>query len=373
MIAWLSSGKHVPSAEESALNERISSGSGEAILKSMVAGKAAMHERLGYNLEDAVKTAVLNSAQYFENSSCGVIALDAKGNSSVHCDSRTFVVATAGSNLSTRSGVVESTIPILNQLVCYEDSVIRVGMAKYPTMTAQLAMELKSPVPIAALDVETFVDVFLRLRMIVGASRNHSRLQCGGFIMTTSSVGYFYPLLVADIRRRGFRWKDWSSTSFEGQGFTETTWRLDNDLFAEIHHQHDETASPIKANIMSNSALSKGVFSLELDQFRQVLKTVWKTLRILVVDFQQCPASLRLSMAPSPVTGQLACVLSSSLSNGIPVGDPSPAAFQHEYLGFVSPRLGARAENLTELASAAQTLAGNIQEAFADSPWILKL
>lgn len=172
-----------------------SSGSGEAILKAGVAGKAASQVRQGRRVGEAVRNSILDSARHFPGSSCGVVAIDRRGTISIECNSRIFAVASKSSTTPLTAGIIRSTFPVLDQHVCYEDDLLKVGLTKYPTVPNQMTIQLKAAPTLASLDSDLFHDFFLKTRAFALDLKDYCGATTCGFISDVKDYCHLVPFV----------------------------------------------------------------------------------------------------------------------------------------------------------------------------------
>ncbi|CZT23857.1 uncharacterized protein RCC_09572 [Ramularia collo-cygni] len=165
----------------------VCSGSGEAILKSRVASRIADGFHHGVDLQTAMKSALMASADHDINSSCGVIALTRGGNMISLCNARTFAVAKAQSTSYAEACIMQNSFTHLRQLTFLEDAECTVGYAKYPTMDGQAILKLHGGRQLTGLDRDIFKSVWNTLERSVDALMEfHGKTCCS---CTTSQEG----------------------------------------------------------------------------------------------------------------------------------------------------------------------------------------
>lgn len=144
-----------------------SSGGGEAILASMLAGRIANLYNNGIPVAEAVEQAMRYATQLFPTISCGVIAITADGQQTTQCNSRIFNVGSAGGTSgSSLLGLLPCTMPVIAPLCFYEDELMRVGVSKHPTRLDQLTFQLKQGLSLVGMSGEQAHALFGTLRRI---------------------------------------------------------------------------------------------------------------------------------------------------------------------------------------------------------------
>lgn len=323
-----------------------SSGSGEAILKATVASKAVSNMSKGDCLHEAVKASVLRSAQFFPTSSCGVIAVDQKGDISIHCNSRIFAVASAGSHVPTRAGVIRSTIPLLRQHVFYVDHLIMAGLAKYPTMPYQATAQLIGNLAVASLSLESFVRVFSKLRTIVKVLKEYTGSEDFGLVFSTSSEAHIYTFTSSA-----------TSAQYGTESVADVAEQLDDHFGAVVSISPDNEDALVRIQVAPRDETSIMDFStLPPKAFLTLTTLLWEGIQVLVNKHGREPELLRLKLEPRSGTSFSASVFHSDPSLETTLEDPSPVPFHSEYLGCLDTGLGLRARNLEELPEVAQEL-----------------
>jgi isoaspartyl peptidase/L-asparaginase-like protein (Ntn-hydrolase superfamily) len=323
-----------------------SSGSGEAILKATVASRAASNMSKGNCLHEAVKASVLRSAQFFPMSSCGVIAVDQKGDISIHCNSRIFAVASAGSHVPTRAGVIRSTIPLLRQHVFFVDHSIMVGLAKYPTMPYQATAQLIGNIAVASLSLESFVRVFSKIRTTAKVLKQISGSEDCGLVFSTSSEAHIYTFISSP-----------TSAQCDTESVSDIAEQLDDHFGAAVSISPDDEDALVRIQVVPRDETSIVDFStLPPKAFLTLTTLLWEGIQVLVNKHSRGPDSLRLKLEPRSGTSFSASVFHSDSSLETALEDPSPVPFHSEYVGCLDTGLGLRARNLEELPGVAQEL-----------------
>lgn len=144
-----------------------SSGGGEAILASMLAGRIANLYSNGITIAKAVEQAMRDASQLFPTISCGVIAITADGQQTAQCNSRIFNIGSSGSKSgSSHVGLLPCTMPIITPLCFYEDELMRVGVSRHPTRLNQLTFQLKQDLSLVNMSEEQVYALFGKLKRI---------------------------------------------------------------------------------------------------------------------------------------------------------------------------------------------------------------
>jgi hypothetical protein len=331
----------------------------------MVASQAASKLSRCASLSDAIRGSVLRSAQLFPTSSCGVIAVHREGDISIHCNSRLFAIASAGSHIPTIAGVIRSTIPLLKQLVVFEDDFLAVALAKYPTMANQLTAELKRTSCVAALELDAFLDVFSKLRIIAESSSHYFGIVDCGIIMSTPTEAHLYHFTSP---MSSFPCSTGSEAGISnGERVIVITEQMDEYCSAETR------MFPEEEDVLARIELFPAIPFYKADTFPLFHKAfiiLWRTLQVLITEHNKDPTSLRLKIEPIYRTNELepisskglrASVFRSDFSHGSPLNDPCPAAYHAHYPGYMETRLGSRAQNLAELPTVAEQLSAQMK------------
>ncbi|KAK2591334.1 hypothetical protein QQS21_010987 [Conoideocrella luteorostrata] len=162
----------------------VCSGSGEAILQTTTAGKIAAYYSAGSSLDDAVRTAILQTGDAFPKSSCGCIAISSEGEISIQSNSRLFTTAAATSQSGTRTAnVLAPSILALKHHMFYTDTLMQAGFCKYPTRKYQIIAEVKPNRKGNTFNFVLFERFFLTIRRL--ASEIQATLGCTGFKFIT--------------------------------------------------------------------------------------------------------------------------------------------------------------------------------------------
>ncbi|KJK76301.1 hypothetical protein H634G_08361, partial [Metarhizium anisopliae BRIP 53293] len=142
-----------------------SSGGGEAIMTSMLAGRIANLYRGGAGIARAVEQAVWEATRLCPSISCGVIAITSDGERTAQCNSRIFNTASAGDAAPRERhvGLLRCTMPVIGPLCCCDDDLLRIGVSKHPTRPGQLTFQLKGA-SLADMDREQVFALFGALR-----------------------------------------------------------------------------------------------------------------------------------------------------------------------------------------------------------------
>ncbi|KAM6480856.1 nucleophile aminohydrolase [Trichoderma sp. SZMC 28011] len=390
------------------------SGTGEAILKSGIAGKIAANYDSGKSLDDTVRGVVLDSARLYPRSSCGVIALSADGTVSIQSNSRLFSVASSSSKEPSRfAGIVPASFPILDQHIIHADDMMQAGVAKYPTMRNQIAMELKAGFRIHSMNLVTFLIFFSKVRQLARAVQGVTSSKYLGFITASSDRALLFPMadgklnvekqspsaLVEPIwtlcpdggneEPPNTPQQNSNVTSFvvaptngeaigqqsdveagKGLGYTEEKLKNDHIIrywpFSASHSTFD------RAEVSCHQCDSEqDLFSLDLVRYNRLLAAAWKSLRIISARFQIPLESLRIEIQPfQPQRCAIAI---------IPEADtwlqhfPAPAPFHVEYPGYFSTEYGALPSDMTEFSSLALDIRSRLRRDAgerAGGPWL---
>lgn len=324
-------------------NFMLSSGSGEAILKATIAGRAAADVRHGKGLDEAIKDALLRSADLNPTSSSGAIGIDAKGTISIHCNSRIFAVASTSST-SPRivAGFIPSTIPIINQLTCYENELIKVGMSRYPTAPNQMSVELKGSSSIMDLELKDFLNYFCTLKIIAHALQKVSGLELCGFVTAGEREATLLPISGPPVCRR-------ITPSASLVALKEETRELPGDYRVTLHFEPPYD-NPTKLEIGPVNHMQIDMISTE-DHTIKAAIAIWTTLQLLHTEFGQGKALFVLEIFQAFTSGAIATI---SRRGSAARHFPAPAPFHAEFPGYMTTELGRRAENLLVLPAVAQ-------------------
>ncbi|RDW59185.1 hypothetical protein BP5796_12109 [Coleophoma crateriformis] len=325
------------------------SGSGETILKASIAGRAAADVRHGRGIDEAIKGALLRSTDLDQKSSSGAIGIDAKGTISIHCNSRIFAVASASSTSQFVAGFIPSTIPIINQLICFENELIRVGMSRHPTAPNQLSVELKRNTSIMDLELKDFLDYFCTLRIMSHALQKISGLELCGFVMAGDQEATLLPISAPLAGSEG--------TPESPTALSLETRELPGDYRATFHFKPDYM-NPAKVEIGPANHMLTGLLSTE-DYTIGLAIAIWTTLELLHTEFGQTKALSVLEIYQAFTSGAIATL---SESGSAESHFPAPAPFHKDFPGFMTVELGRRAENLLELPAIAQEVSRIIKE-----------
>lgn len=319
-------------------------------------------------LNTAVQKAVLKSAELFPESSCGVIAVDAVGNLSIHCNSRIFAVASASASASStavQAGIIPSTIPVLTQLAFYEDELMKAGVAKYPTLPNQIVLQFKSPAAssLTALASDAFSRYFLRIRNLVQKVQDFHQAKTCGFVTGGNNQAFLFPLTGARSQE-GLRDQDCAGTQGEEEDCSAQTNHenlamvvrpLSHGHQARFYHDSPGDDTLNRVEIHPRYASSEDFFfSVDIDQYSQVIYEVWKMSQTISAEFGLDVSGLRLEIHP-----WRNCVTISPAKNASSVF-PIPAPFQQVCPKYLSTELGPRAESLADLAAVALKLSKHL-------------
>ncbi|RDW63732.1 hypothetical protein BP6252_11277 [Coleophoma cylindrospora] len=327
----------------------IACGSGEAILKASIAGRAAADVRHGRGIDEAIKGALLRSTDLDQTSSSGAIGIDAQGTISIHCNSRIFAVASASSTSQFTAGFIPSTIPITNQLICFENELIQVGMSRHPTAPNQLSVELKNYTSIMDLELKDFLDYFCTLRIMSHALQKISGHELCGFVTAGEQEATLLPISAPLAGSR--------STPESPTDLHLETRELPGDYMATLHFKPDYM-KPTKVEIGPASHMLTGMLSTE-DYTIGMALAIWTTLELLHTEYGQTKALGVLEIYQAFTPGAVATL---SESGSAESHFPAPAPFHEDFPGFMTMELGRRAENLLELPAIAQEVSRVIRE-----------
>jgi hypothetical protein len=349
----------------------------------MVASKAAFRFQAGQNMDSAIQSALLKSAEHFESSSCGVIAIDSQGRVSLQTNSRVFAVACAGSSVQKQVGVIRSTVPILRQLQCHESPSMVVGVSKYPTMPKQLTVQFKSPQPLARLDLYSFQDHFRELQLVSRALRLHTGSSRTGLVMSGAYEAHIFAFDVDDCKsNRNFPGDimepTWTQISSDSESYDSdsdmlyseslsseeeanflTTRKFGNMLKARIRNVQVLNAEDTIADLFVQSLEHGDFLDLPETKFKSLTTQIWKALRFLSNKFELDLAHLRLKICPSGEEGSIGSIFFSKSCSGVPLEDPRPGTFRSSFDGDLETALGLRSTNLDELPAIACAIKDN--------------
>lgn len=292
-----------------------SSGSGEAILKSRVASCIANSYHAGIPLETAVQKALQASASLSIESSCGVVAVTKTGDIATICNARTFAVAHGRSDGPVWAGIIPNSLTHLDKLVSLETSHFRLGYAKYPTIDAQVTIEMLHHTNLMDLDRHAFDEIFETLSFTSHALMAAHKKPCCSCIAEGDKI------LIAP------------HSSMDSLG-TVTTQLSQNPaatepVWAWLHSRRDRA---------SESSQSENV------ALAQIASTASANSRIAI-----------------HFIGREQMLLESYNYHEEPVQFPCPARFHTTYSRHISMRDGPRASNLPGLVKEAQKLAETFQ------------
>ncbi|KXG54682.1 Peptidase T2, asparaginase 2 [Penicillium griseofulvum] len=323
----------------------VCSGSGDAILQATVAGRAAAATRSGTKLNDAVEKAILKSAELYPDSSCGVIAIDASGSISIHCNSRIFAVASASSSQPEWAGIARSTIPILSQLAIFENEKIIAGMVKYPTFPNQIVVCSQPREPILSLEAEPFVDFFIRLRRVIRKVQSFYQAPDIAFITCgKTSSAFVFPLSIST---------QYMDIDLKDDDYTTTYRPLSDGHRADFHYVDDRL---IKVRIHRPD--KAGLFSTELQQYSQTILQIWTILQVLSREVGPDASRPHLEVHP-----QRKGHVTIFLGMPHPSSFPKPATFCDSLPGYLTPELGPKVADMASLGR----LAGKMAEYLTSS------
>ncbi|KAM0514488.1 hypothetical protein ACHAPE_006781 [Trichoderma viride] len=360
------------------------SGTGEAILKSGIAGKIAANYDSGKSLDDSVRGVVLDSARLYPRSSCGVIALSADGTVSIQSNSRLFSVAFSCSKESSRfAGIVPASFPILDQHIIHADDMMQAGVAKYPTMRNQIAMELKAGFRIHSMNLVTFLIFFSKVRQLARAVQGVTSSKYLGFITAGTDRALLFPIADGKLNVE----KQSPSAPVEpiwtlcpdggneehsnvtsptankeavgqqsgceaGKGFGYTEEKLKNDHVIRYWPSSASHGTFDRAEVSRDQCDSEqDPFSLDRTRYSRLLAAAWESLRIISARFQIPLESLRIEIQPFQPQR---CAIAITPKADIRLQHfPAPAPFHVEYPGYFSPEYGALPSDMTELSSLA--------------------
>lgn len=390
-----------------------SSGTGEAILKSGIAGKIAAKYDSGKSLDETVRSVVLDSARLYPRSSCGVIALSADGTVSIQSNSRLFSVAFSSSKESSRfAGIVPSSFPILDQHIIHADDMMQAGVAKYPTMRNQIAMELKAGLRIHSMNLVTFLIFFSKVRQLARAVQGVTSSKYVGFITAGTDRALLFPIadghlnvekqspsatvepiwtlcpdggneepLKAPPQNSNVTSLAVAPTNQEvigqqsddeaGRGVGYEEENLKNDHTVRYWPSSASHGTFDRAEVsFHQSDSAQGPFSLDRIRYSRLLAAAWESLRIISARFQIPLESLRIEIQPfQPQRCAIAIIPKAEIRLQ---HFPAPAPFHAEYPGYFSPEYGALPSDMTGFSSLALDIRSRLRRDAGErtgGPW----
>ncbi|CZR59411.1 uncharacterized protein PAC_09303 [Phialocephala subalpina] len=333
-------------------------GSGEAILKATVAGRAAAEVRNGKNIAKAIEDALLKSADLFPTSSCGVIGIDSEGEISMHCNSRIFAVASASSSSSEKAaGIIPSTIPTMNALICYEDNLLKAALSKYPTMANQIIIESRGA-PLVTMELDLFLEYFETIWKIAQALKRFGGADFCAFVTRGGGHSTIGPVSVP--RKEGS--SDSRRTSLSTQDSFVLEKRILTGGYQALFYCKPDAHEPfVGVGIVAHNSNTSGFFSIEANT-HSAASAIWETLQLLI-EFGQDTNMLTIEIGPTSESGTLATI---SVSGSAPTFFPGPAPFHEVYPRYITTELGRRAVNLPDLPDLAARMSRQIFESFEE-------
>ena len=336
-----------------------------------MAGKVAAEVGGGGVLDEAVRKAILGSAERFPQSSCGVISVSADGAVCIRNNSRLFVAASASSLPPTPrvAGVLPSSFPLLNQHIVYQDSVMKAGLAKYPVVPNQMAVELRPGLGLPSLDLVPFLLFFRALSYVVGALRHHAGPVRCGFIMGGNSAGFVFPVNSKKACPPPGRKTESASVAAwkvcpdggevpvavvsptrsavpsdsEGSNEVRKTTGLDEGHVMEAAIRTTPQKSLSEARILSRKPGHKPLFHLPLSEYLCFLAATWKALRLVSTEYGIPLSSLRIEVVPDcPRGAEIKIMPPSSARSHFPRAVP----YYEQWPGFMTTESGAMAQDL---------------------------
>ncbi|RSL39181.1 hypothetical protein CEP54_016358, partial [Fusarium duplospermum] len=165
----------------------VCSGSGDDILRQMVASKIASLQKTK-PLKDAVAE-VLNDFSHETGQTCAVVALDATGQSVMCSNARLFWTASSSSSSPAVVLPVENTIPFFPQHSFYNHGGVSAGLSRFPLSPGQAVVVCPRGVPLISLQKSEFQTFMKTVRDISVAVRDAvSAKSCGLVTGDSSSV-----------------------------------------------------------------------------------------------------------------------------------------------------------------------------------------
>lgn len=340
-------------------------------MKSGVAGKVAAEVSGGAVLEEAVRKAVLGSAERFPQSSCGVISVSADGAVCIRNNSRLFVAASASSLPATPivAGVLPSSFPVLNQHIVYQDAMMKAGLAKYPIVPNQLAVELRPGLQLPSLDLVPFLVFFRTLSHVVGALRDYiGPVRCG-FIMGGDSAGFVFPVNSK---------KACPPPAREKQAAAMAAWKVcpDGGEVPAVAVSPKRSAAPAdvgdSTEVRKTTNLDEGhlmeaslrtmpekmlsqvrvlgrkpghvpLFHLPRSEYLGFLAATWKALRLISTEYDMPLSSLRIEVVPDCPRGAEIKILPPSSTRSY---FPRAVPYYEQWPGFMTVESGTMAKDL---------------------------
>jgi len=159
-----------------------SSGTGEDILRHSIASKVAALKQT-MPLDDAVTQAIINKSEK-NPSPCAIIAINSTGQASIQSSGRVFLTASHTSSYSEAS-VIGATIPLLSQHTFHRDTLVSVGLTRYPITPGHTVVTCHRTNELMSLSLHEFLTVPNTARQFASAvssamQANRCGLVCDG-------------------------------------------------------------------------------------------------------------------------------------------------------------------------------------------------
>lgn len=345
-----------------------SSGSGEPILKSAAAAKAAMHYTYDHPVDVAIGKSLAEVAGLFPRSSCGIIAIDSHGSVTMQCSSRIFAIGCVTASIPPSSQIMRCTMPILPQHITHKDDLLSAGLIKYPTVPGQLILQLEKGSSIVSLEQQEFLSFFDHVRICARALQRHLGEKTCAFVMSGRKEGILSPFA-----------RHQPSTGRDTELSNELILRcpkIAEQPFHSIPTQNHEIfnlsqnpeppadSHQIPSVIRIDSPAD--IFSLSSTTFQNLIHSIWTTTRTISHTYSLPLDDLRITIDPfaksntesASTSTQIRITAIDSTVDG-PRYFPAPAPMTDRWPGYLTPEFGVRAGDL----SALDELAGQIKRA----------
>ena len=271
-------------------------------------------------MNTAVEKALQASATLSIESSCGVVAVTKTGDIATICNARTFAVARGHSDGHIWAGIIPNSLTHLSKLVSLETHHFRLGYAKYPTIDAQVTMEMLHHTNLMDLDRHTFDAIFETLSSTSQALMAAHQETCCSCIAEGDTILMAPHSSVESL-----------GTATKQLGYTSPT---TESVWAWLHPRRDSASEPSQSDNVPLAQSAKAA-----------------------------SASSRIAIH---FIGREQILLEDYDYHEEPVQFPCPARFHTTYSRHISMRAGPRASNLPGLVKRAQELAEHLQTSL---PW----
>lgn len=291
---------------------------------------------------------------------------------------------------------------------------MQAGVAKYPTMRNQIAIELKAGFRVHSMNLVTFLIFFSKVRQLARAVQAVTSSKYLGFITASSDRAFLYPiadgklnvekqspsavpvepiwtlcpdggneeppkvpqqnsdvtsLAVAPTANKEAIGQQLDHEAGKGSGYSEE--KLKNDHTIRYWLSSASHGTFDRAEVSCHQCDSEqDPFSLDRIRYSRLLAAVWESLRMISARFQMPVASLRIEIQPfQPQRCAIAIVPKAEIRLQ---HFPAPAPFHVEYPGYFSPEYGALPSDMTELSSLALDIRSRLSrdaEERTGGPW----